>query len=112
VNLRRGGSSRPSSRSSARSSYSRATTTRSYRGYGTTSYGGRSYYRRPSMFEGVVREVDRNILRPLDRATRDARRELEEVVVAATAVHVSALFGPKEKLAKSLMGLLPNPETC
>jgi len=30
----------------------------------------------------------------------------------ATAAHVSALFGPKEELMKSLMPMFPNPENC
>jgi hypothetical protein len=74
-NLRRGGSSR----SSTRRSYSGRTTTSTGRpsryGSSFSRYGSyRGYYGyRPSMMDQLWREVDRNIIRPIDRATHKSR---------------------------------------
>ena len=74
-NLRRGGSS---SRSSSRRYTTTTSTPRSYRVSVSSRYsrygGYRGYYGyRPSMMDQLWREVDRNVIRPIDRATFKSR---------------------------------------
>lgn len=80
----------------------------------------RSYYRRPSALERVGRAIEHNVLRPigeyviepLDRATRDARRELEDVILGSIAVHVSTALGAEKRFWDKLVSFYPNAETC
>lgn len=49
-----------------------------------------------------MRPIERNVIEPLERATYESRRELEDALQTAVAVNISALLAKSELFLGSL----------